>query len=225
MINAMDKVDKWHLDRHSNFTSSENWKLLGVGKDGTGFSQTGLTYIMQKAVDTMTVLSERPELENVKSFLHGKMYEEPAFNRYVSDTKNYNMRYFGSENPVYLKFNDHSGGSPDSLMGQADVIHLVGEIKCPKNSNIHFENLEFKTQWDLKEKRLPLYTQVQDLMRITGALLGHSISYDERFKNRKLQIKIIEILPDKKFQDNLEVRIYNAQKEKLKIIERLQNLN
>lgn len=224
MIDKMDKVDKWHLERHSRFTSSENWKLLATGSDGKGFSVGGWTYIRQKALETVTVLWERPELEFVKSFLHGKIYEEPAFNRYVSETKNYNVKYFGSENPVFLAFNDFSGGSPDALMGTAKEIHLVPEIKCPKNSSVHMENLELKTQWDLKEKRIALYTQIQDLMRISGAPLGHSISYDERFRNPKLQIKIIEVLPDKKFQDNLEIRIAMAQKEKLKIIDRLQNM-
>lgn len=222
MINQLDPRDRWLLKRHNNFTASMNYKLIPTGKDGKGFSVGGYTYIQEKAIETMTVLSERPELEEVESLRHGKYFEEPAFNHYVEVSKNYNMRHFGTDNPVYLPFNKYSGGSPDALMGEGDIIHWGCEIKCPLNSKNHYKYLKFADQLDLKMERIEYYTQIQFLLMITKAQGFHFVSYDERFTNHKLRIKIIEVLPEKSFQDHLEVRIQMAQKEKNRIIKELE---
>lgn len=220
MINALDPKDNWFLQRHSKFTSSVIFKLVPTAKDGTSFSTTGWSYIREKAIEEMTELYERPELEFVESLIHGKMYEEAAYNEYIRVSKNYNMRHFGGENPVFIEDKTHSfaGGSPDGLQGEGDVIDWGLEIKCPKNSNNHYLYSKFKDQWDLKEKRIEYYSQIQHLLMVTGANGFHFCSYDQRFKDKSKRLKIIEVLPDKKFQDNLDIRIQMAQKEKLKII-------
>lgn len=223
MIDQLDQRDRWHLQRHAMLTSSENYKLLPKGKDGTGFSQTGLTYITNKVIESMTVLYERPELDQVESLMHGKAYEEASFHRYVKESKNSSMRYFGSDNPVFIKHNEYCGGSPDACMGDGEIVKWGAEMKNPKNPANHFLYMGFKTQWDLKEKRIEYYTQIQDLLLITEAEGWHFVSYDERFKNPKLQIKILEVMPDMKFQNNLEIRKSLAQKKKLEIIEQITN--
>ena len=222
-IDKMDKKDLWFINRHGKFTSSEIWKLIPTAKDGRGFSQTGWTYIEQKAMESETVLWERPELEYVEALFHGKMFEQPAYEHYVRMTGNTSMRHFGSEEPVYLDYNKYSGGSPDGLMGQDTTIHIGLEIKCPKNSNNHWKYCKMKDQFDLKQIRPEYYAQVQHLLMITKAPVWHWFSYDERFKNQNKRGKLIEVFPDQKFQDNLEVRIKMAQKEKLKIIEEFNN--
>ena len=221
MINKLDPKDNWLLQRFSNFTSSVNYKLLKAGDKGELFSAGGKTYIQEKAVETMTDLQEKPELEYVESLIHGNAQEYMSFQAYVQASRNINMRFFGGEAPVYLKRNEYSGGSPDGLMGEGEVIHLGLELKNPKNPNNHFKYLKFNDQWDLKQHRIEYYTQVQDLISITGAKAFHWVSYCDLFKDPKLKIKIIEVLPDQKFIDNLEIRIAMAQKEKLKIIESL----
>ena len=224
MINALDPKDKWLLKRYGKFTASVIHKLLLPGKDGAVFSAGGMTYIEERAVETMTTLYDRPELEFVEALIHGKAFEETAFDEYVRVSKNYNMKYFGTEDPVYIEHNAYSGGSPDGLMGEGENIYLGLELKSPKNPSVHFKYLQFKDQWDLKEKRKEYYAQIQFLMLITGAPEFHFASFDERFINPKLRLKIIPVYTDKKFQDNLEIRIAMAQKEKLRIIERLQNI-
>ena len=221
MINVLDPKCKWFLDRHSKFTASSNSKLLLKGKDGTGFSVGGITYIEEKAIETMTELFENPKLEFVEPLIFGNAQEQHAYESYVEVSKNYNMRYFGSETPVFLDYNEYSGGSPDGLMGQGDVVHWGLEIKSPMNSKNHYKYLKFKTQWDLKEQRIEYYTQIQFLLMITKADGFHFSSYDERFKDKKLRVKILDVLPDKSFQDNLEIRLHLAQKEKLKIIKEI----
>lgn len=219
MINHIDTSDKWLIERHGKFTASENYKLLAGGSKNELFGAGANTYIRKKAIETMTVFSERPELENVKSLLWGKLYEAPAYQCYINVTKNYNMRYLGSENPLYLAYNEYSGGSPDGIMGEDVVIHWGLELKCPKSSEVHDDYLQLKDQWDLKSYNIMNYTQIQMLLMTTKAEGFDFFSFDERFIDARLRHKLIEVRPDKRFQDNLAMRLECAQKLKLEIIQ------
>lgn len=221
MIEQIDAKDKWFLARHGRFTASEIGKLLSKGNGTEMFGKGALTYIREKAIEKMTVLHERPELDEVKSLLHGKAHEFPAYQSYVMATGNYSMRYFGTDEPLFLSYDDNSGGSPDGIMGKDTTIHLGLEVKCPKNSNVHFDYLHFKDQWDLREYNSDYYAQIQFLMMITKAPMFHFCSFDDRFIDPKKKIKIIEVSPDKKFQDNLDVRLKMAVKMRDSIIAEL----
>lgn len=218
MINAIDKKDKWFLDRHGKFTASEIGKLLSKGAGGNMFGTGALSYIRLKAIEKMTDLWERPEMEWVKSVLHGKMYEAPAFEMYKTVSQNYSMRYFGSDEPLFLDYDKDSGGSPDGIMGEGINIHLGLELKCPKNSNIHLDYYGFKNQYDLADYNADYYAQIQFLLMITQAEMFHFCSFDDRFRDARMKIKILEVRPDRKFQDNLEIRLKMAVKERDRII-------
>ena len=215
----MDEKDKWFLARHGKFTASEIGKLLSKGAGTKMFGSGALTYIKQKAIEKMTVLWEKPEVEEVKSLLHGKAHEYPAYEAYKRMTGNHSMRYFGTDAPLFLEFDKDSGGSPDGLMGQGTDIHCGLELKCPKNSHIHWDYFTMKDQWDLREYNADYYAQIQFLMRITSAKEFHFFSFDDRFIEPKKKGKVITILPDKKFTDNLEIRIQMAVKMRNEIIE------
>lgn len=208
----MDAKDRWFMQRHGRFTASEIGKLLSKGSGTKMFGTGALTYIKQKAIEKMTVLWERPEVEEVKSLLHGKAHEYPAYEAYTRATGNYAMRYFGTDEPLFLELDADSGGSPDGLMGEGVKIHCGLELKCPKNSHIHWDYYKMKDQWDLKENNIDYYAQIQFLMRITNAEEFHFCSFDDRFIEPKKKIKIITVLPDKRFIDNLEIRIQMAVK-------------
>jgi hypothetical protein len=218
-----DSVDKWFTERWSKFTASENWKLLTNNGKNEVFGEAAWTYIKQKALEMVTVMWERPELEEVKSLLHGKMYELPAYERYIQTTKNYEMTYLGSENPVFLPYDKMptaSGGSPDTVhVNKGTNIDFGAEIKCPKNSMKHFERLKWKDQWDILQNYKECYVQIQNLMLITGAPEWDFVSFDERMKQRELQIKIITVRTDKKLQDNLHFRLVKAIEERKKILQ------
>lgn len=217
MINETDAKGKWFLDRYGKFTASMIYKIVPNG--GTSlFVPGGWTYIQERAVETMTFLYEAPELEFVEALIHGKAYEEAAYFEYLRVSKNYSMRHFGGENPLYLEYNSYSGGSPDGLMGEGTEINWLLELKCPKNPKNHFLYSKMSSQWDLKEKRPEYYTQIQFLLMITKAQGAHFASYDERYRDESKRLKIIDVMPDKKFADNLDVKLQMAQKEKLKII-------
>jgi hypothetical protein len=219
-------LDQWHLQRWSKFTASENYKLLPSG--GTAmFSGGAYTYIKQKVLQMTTNMWERPEMDEVESLLHGKVHEYPAYKATVAATGYTGLIYLGEETKLFLDYEPlkgEVGGSPDSISLKEDAtVGIVAEIKCPKNPMYHFDRLKWKDQWDVKEKYAQAYCQIQNLLMITNAELGLFISYDDRQKRVDKKCKIIDILPDKKFQDNLEIRLRMAIKEKYRIYDEYMN--
>jgi hypothetical protein len=216
----MDKLDQWHNRRWAKFTASEDYKLLEPGKEGM-FGVGATTYIEQKAFETTSRMQERPELSEVKSLLHGKAHEYPAYIEYKLRT-GLELDYFGDENPIFYPYEplaDEAGGSPDSgCISEAGKIYHGAEFKCPKNGINHFRRLKWKDQWDVKQHYIQTYTQCQKLLMCTGAKQWDFVSFDDRQIVREFRIKIIPIYPDKNFQNNLDVRLRCAIKEKYRII-------
>ncbi len=219
MLSSLDKKDLWHLSRHAMFTASQNFRLLDTGPGGKGFGKSALTYIEEKAIESMTDLHEQPKLEYVEALLHGHAHEAPAFFYYVERTGNNIMEYHGSENPIYIPYNKVSGGSPDGVARSEGKIFWGLELKCPATPKNHFKNLKMNTQWDLKQAKIHDYTQCQMLIMCTGANGWHWMSYDDRFKDPNLKGKIIEVLPDQNFMANLDIKIKLAEKERKRIVE------
>jgi len=220
-----EAIDAWLQKRRSRFTSSENWKLLPNSKQGINqlWSTTADTYIESKVIELTTKMYERPQIEEVEALRHGKENEFPSYERYVKETKNYSMTYMGDENPMFIpckKLVNESGGTPDvgNIVTGVDEIKIdYGcELKNPVNPAFHYRRLSWKTMWDVKEGYPSCYCQIQDLIRLTGAFGWDFVSHDERQLAKPKQIVIIEIKPDPKFINNLEIRIELAVKEKYK---------
>jgi hypothetical protein len=219
----MDKVDEWFLQRWGRFTGSEIYKLLTPVKANGGIWSPGATtYIEQKAIECISDMWERPELEEVSSLLYGRVHELPAYEAYVSSTRNTSMTYLGSESPIFLQYEplkEECGATPDAAnILPSGSIDVGVEIKNPKNPVYHFRRLKWKTQFDLKEDYPLCYAQCQCLLMITGAAEWHFVSFDDRQRIKTKKIKIIEVRPDQKFIDNMEVKIRMAVKEKYKIL-------
>lgn len=210
-------IDLWHKKRRAKLTASTNYKLIGA-------PSTYNLYIKEKALEQCTSLWERPELEQTASLLWGNVYEQPAHERYIASTKNYSMTYIGRDNPIFFPYPNEnliedSGGTPDAAnILESGSIDYGAEYKCPRNPSNHFDRLKWTSQWDIKENYIQCYTQIQNLIMITGASGWDFISYDERMLSKKHQIVIIEVKPDKKFIDNLELKLYNGVRDKYKKI-------
>lgn len=214
------RTDEWHQKRWAMFTASQMHKILVPGK-GEMFSTGGWTYIEEKALEMTSKMWERPDVEGTESVLHGRVHEYPAFQEYVKVTGNKEVTYFGDDDPIfypYLPLAQESGGTPDSVVIVSGMIIHGVEIKCPKNPMIHFRRLDWRTQWDIKEKYSECYAQIQFLMMCAGAKTWDFMSYDDRQRIRKMKSVIIPVKQDLNFQNNLEVRLRQAIKEKYKII-------
>ncbi len=220
-------LDQWHLSRWGKLTASENYKLLGGGSKGETFGVGAMTYIKEKVLQMTTHMQERPELDNVQSLLHGKMYEYPAYKEMVRVTGYSNLVYLGEDTPLFLEYEPlakDSGGSPDVIsLSDSATVEMGAEIKCPKNPMYHFDRLKWKTMWDVKEGYPSCYCQIQNLMMITGAQLWLFCSFDDRQIRQDKKAKIIEIETDRKFQDNLDLRLRMAVKEKYRIYDEYMN--
>lgn len=218
----MDKIDEWHIRRWARFTASESYKLLVPGAGSTMFGAGAWTYIEQKALEMTTVMQERPELDEAKSILHGRAHEFPGFVAYVNHTGNNSIMYLGDENPMFYPYKplaEESGGTPDCAnITSSGLIDMGAEIKCPKNPINHFRRLKWASQWDVRDNYIQCYTQCQFLMMCTGAKQWDFVSFDDRQLVRSKKIKIIPIYPEKNFQNNLEVRLRQAVKEKYRLI-------
>lgn len=217
----MDKIEEWQLDRKGKFTASNAWKLLSKGSGDTMFGTGAWTYIEERAVEMTTKVWECTGLDQAEPLLHGHAHEHLAFMEYIYVTKNLPMRYMGSGAPVFFKhfdFPDEFGGTPDGILIDGSSISMGLEIKCPKDPKVHFQRLKWKDQWDLKDNYMLCYAQCQSLMMCTDAPEWHFISFDERQTMRKYRSKIIVVKPDKNFQNNIEVRVRQAAKEKYRII-------
>lgn len=217
-----ERKEKWFQMRWAKFTASTNYRLLIGDRQGNTFGEGALSYIEEKAMESCTVMWEKPSLEGVESLLHGGMYEYPAYQEYVRVTGYGDMVYLGTENPLFLDDEEligESGGSPDSISITTNgTVSRMAEIKCPKNPMNHFRRLKWKDQWDVKENYKQAYCQIQNLLKISGAPVCDFVSFDERMRKQSLKIKVIPIYPDKKFQDNLHFRIIKAIEAKHKII-------
>lgn len=219
---SIETVDQWHLQRWTKFTASEIYKLLTSPKGNEQWSSGAMTYIEERAMQMTTKIEERPEMEEVKSLLWGKVYEYPAYEAYIQATRNTSMSYLGSENPIFLEYEplkEESGGTPDvAHITQSGTVEALCEIKCPKNPIEHFRRLKWKDQWNIKENYPLVYAQMQFLLMITNAQICHFVSFDDRQLIRSKKIKIIDVKPDQKFQDNLEVKLRMAIKKKYEIL-------
>lgn len=211
--------EKWLMARHAKFTASRIGCLLVGGSGGKLFGPGAMTYIKKKATEKMQVAWDRPDLDHVKSLRHGKMYELPAFLAYQNFTKNHSMRYFGSDDPVFLDYDNDSGGSPDGLMGEGEEIYCGLELKCPVDSEVHMDYFAMKHQYELQAYNGEYYAQMQFLLMITKAPVWHFCSFDERFEEDVFKIKVLEVKPDKQFQTNLKIRLKQAVIERDKIID------
>lgn len=221
-------VDEWFKKRRAKFTSSEISKLLPTSNQRSGelWSTGAWTYIETRVIELTTKMYERPQLDEVEALRHGKAQEYPSYERYIKETKNYSMTYMGDENPMFIPCTTivgESGGTPDvgnivTSENNNVKIDYGCELKNPVNPAYHFRRLKWKTQWDLREGYLSCYAQIQDLIRLTSAFGWDFVSHDDRQLGKQNQIKIIEVKPDRKFIDNLELRIQLAVKEKYKML-------
>lgn len=215
--------EQWKLLKLGKFGASNNYKLMMPGKDSM-FSKTGLTYIKETACDAYTKFEDRDV--QTYSMMMGKIREPEAY-AFLSRLLGFEgLTYYGDGNPLwqpYKAFPDDAGGSPDAVAYAPDGgVSFGAEFKCP-DRDTHWDYLtEIKDMWDLRKVSEAYYCQCQKLMHVFECDLWLWCSFSEYYpvKDRML---IIEVKKDKKYSDNLSVRLPMAIKKKHELIEELKN--
>lgn len=232
-MEAPIEFNEWLYQRLGRFTASEIWKLFVSGRRDmtaaemateksnggkrktidTLFGDTALTYIMTKAAERLT-MSVKPESNFIQTN-HGKEHEWDAKEAFIEKT-GLQGEYFGTFNPKFFPEGEYFGVSPDFLGDD-----FAADFKCPYDSAVHLSNLMLDGQIDFRDKRWEYYCQAQMIMLQLNLTTFYYVSYDKRYIEPELQLKVLRIGRDAEWINEFEVRSVAAVEELNKIISQL----
>lgn len=202
-----DQQNEWMMQRCGKFTASEIHKLLVKGKGGDYFGVGAKTYIRMKAAEILTLEPNNGGRVNGPAMEWGNAHEHEAIERFIKDRK-IEVIYYGRSNPKFFEYSNFSGGSPDGVTTDAII-----EIKCPYNSAEHLEHLLFNNEEDIKDYCPEFYWQMTANMLFTGMNKAIFISYDPRYADESLQLKVLEFEANQADILTLKERIVEAEKQ------------
>lgn len=226
----LEAVLNWKRKKWGMFSASLIHHLLipGTADKKTGlkdsFGKGALTYIHQIASQSYIEFNDEEDGAESFSMKEGKRREPISAGHYQRIIGLDNMVYFGGQ-PEFFKYNEHSGCSPDLVVwkGETNWIASFGaEFKNPKRDTHMDYLIEIKTWEDLKEKCPDYYAQCQFCMMTLKADLWHWVSHHEYYPTKD-RLLIIEVPANKKFQDELDVKLSMAIKKKNEFVELLKN--
>ncbi len=200
---------EWKKERLGKFTASEFIRLVAYPKKNE-LSSGAITYVKKKVVESLTV----PNLDDgyiSVDMQWGMDHELDAVESFSRITKIKNIEFIG-DNQKYLSLNMLVGGTPDGLTKSSGL-----EIKCP-NSDTHLDYMDIVDEEDLKKIMPKYYWQIQGLMMITKCKYWYFVSYDPRYKLKKLRTHIAVIKENKKDQAFLKKRLRMAVKLKKEML-------
>lgn len=238
-----DQLQDWQLQRLGKFTASEIHRLIGGGtrpmtkdeldarsKDEKGkllstrttvdtfFGTKQMLYIKEKAAEILTQEPNNGGRANTYAMEWGNANEHDAVIRFEKETT-CKVEYFGGANPKFFDYSKFTGGSPDGLIGE----YTVAEVKCPFNSAVHIDHYMLNDVVEFKEYSPAYYWQMVANILFTERKAGVFISYDPRFADEELQIKILEFAPLPGDIDLLKETIVEAEKELQVLIALIRN--
>lgn len=189
------RIEPDFFEWRGKFNSSHVYMLLSSGQNGEVFGEGAQTHIMDRAIQMVTTIRDAKEAgDKPEQLSYGDRTECEAYLHYIGVSENKEVKYFGpGDQPDFIpKFGmlDEFICYPDGGIVAADKSISFGiEIKCPFNSLIHYERLRWVDQWDIRDKYMPCYAQIQANLMYTGASEWHFISYDPRQMLKRLRIK------------------------------------
>jgi len=211
-LNIEQNTPEWLQCRLGLFTSSNIYNLFVNGKGGK-LSKSAETYITQKAIEHIYPI--QVESFGSKAMQWGNDHEDNARNVYEVVT--------GKEvtNGGFYRFDFYTGSSPDGLVGSDGMI----EIKCPFTRINHLNNvLNLKDDTDLYKSSKQYYYQVHHQMFCSGRKWVDFCSFDPRLLSSKNFLHTIRVERNEELMDQMAEVIYEAGKERDRIIEQFKNI-
>lgn len=203
----------WFELRLGLFTSSDIYSLFVKAKKAGQVSKTASTYITQKAIEILYP----PYFDSINTYAmqHGIDSEFDAINCYEVTTGQ------TVTNGGFFHFDENTGSSPDGLIGTKGMV----EIKCPFNRINHLNNvLSLKDDTDLYQMSKQYYFQVHHQMFCSNRKWIDFCSFDPRLLDSKNFLHIIRIERNEELMDQMAQVIYEAGKERDKIINEFENI-
>jgi len=215
--------------RTGKFTASEIWKLFvepktKADKEAGVWSETSLTYIMEKAVEEVT--GWRKEFSS-KATDHGLYNEQEAFDAFKTLTG----LNFVMNSSTFLEYGQYAGASPDGILYDGLDIIAVMDVKCPY-SPVSFFNQKID---HLEGDNVPreYFYQLQMQMMVTGCDTSYLCRYltssvTDDFGNKfefdltiNSRLFYTTVKKDQSVWDAMEEKIMKAQKTKERIISQI----
>lgn len=215
LLDVSEQRDEiWRDARCGKFTASEIWKLMTepqskAAKEAGEWSKTAMTYINTKVAEELT--GQIHQNSNAYPLVWGEE-QEPLAKQVLE-----NKTELKVTRCTFIPFTDHSGGSPDGLIGENAIL----EIKCPYNSSNQIEYLQVKNVFDIKDIWPEYYWQCQMNMLFSKRTHCYFVTYDPRFTDEKHVLKVIEFEADAEDQNRCLKKIERAIEKKLEVIESL----
>lgn len=210
MIDFTDtsKEEAWRLAKWGKFSASCIDVLTSKGV-GEMFGKGAKTYIKKVAREAYTLFNTEEDVETYDMKM-GKQREAQSYAAYRKAIGFDDLTYYGGNNPHFEPYDEHSGGSPDCVAKMSDgKVSFGAEFKNPKG-DVHFDYLtNIRNQYDLYKAAPIYYGQCQFLLMIYKCDLWHWCSHNEFFPPRD-RLLLIEVEPDKQYQDNLLLRLKQA---------------
>ena len=205
---------EWDTIRVGRFTASEIWKLMvepktNEAKESGKLSETALTYITEKAAEVMTGTVKQQGY--AFPLVWGKEKEYEAKDFFIQST---GLIY---EPCGFYPYTDHSGGSPDGLIGEDDIL----EVKCPYDSAKQLDYLTMTDHFDVLRNYREIYWQCQANLLFTNRKQCHLVTFDPRMISDKHKMTHTIIPANSEHHDVIIQKITRAIKEKLQILNRL----
>lgn len=192
--------EDWKQHRKGLFTASQIHRVMSEPKSkAETLSKTLKTYVNEIVAEM--VAPPEPDYYN-SAMERGNEVEPQAVLAYANlkglDVNSSDFIYTSIGGFVFFTDYDFNiGGTPDIVLADRIV-----EIKCPL-SKTHLEYLLCESADDLKKLKPEYYAQMQLNMYLTERYRCDFVSYDDRYYNSALQLKVIEVPFDSEYQHQM----------------------
>ena len=213
----VDNETRWLELKRGKFSASQINRLMTEPKDKSQLMSEGArTYIDEVAAEHLTDRQKDAVLNNAMQ--RGKDEEPQAFAALCEnmgwDLNDLNIQQYGVQVYGIYKMGLYCCASPDGInLNDNSII----EIKCP-DSATHLKYLRLLDAHDVLKKKAVYYDQMQLNILLSGADKAWFVSYDSRYLDDKLKLKIIEVPKDEERISMLLTKIEKATVELLQII-------
>lgn len=216
-------TERWLLMKWAKFSASDIHLLTDKSSGTKMFGKGAATYILKIARQECSLFNQDDKIDT-HDMRMGKIKESSCFSFYKKMIGLDALEHYGDNNPFFHEYINGVGVSPDCVAKRNDGSASFGaEFKNP-NADTHFRYLlELDNQWDLLAESPKYYAQCQHSMMAYKTDIWHWVSYNEYIKKHSQKMIIIEVKEDRRYQDNLEIRIQSAIIIKNKIVDIIMN--